>query len=107
MLELKIKDVAVAALAALRANELQKQKNPKAAMCRYSGPCAIGAALSPENRKMLDEVFGEDYSSPTIGMLVVENIVRVDDYMAFTQIQVLHDRGDLKKLEEYLLKCIG
>lgn len=78
--------------------ELQCQREP-AAGCTYSGPCAIGAALSPEVRAALDE-----QGEVLIGSLLYQGLVKApaEEWDALRDLQEAHDCADLSRLRDLL-----
>lgn len=94
-IHLPVKQVARRALEAYQNNELQFQKSPETwrrygtkVLCQYSGPCAIGVSLSPEDRNRLDKFYMGDTS---IGTYLDNEDVATDDSGALIRIQDAHD----------------
>lgn len=95
-----------AATAALQKGELQCQQPDFRAgltICEYSAPCAIGAAMTEEERKYLDS----EFQSAPIGDLIKQGIIGVDgveDLAFYCDLQSVHDVGSVTRLA-YLLGC--
>lgn len=94
MIELNLRTVLPATRKAFDAGQLQAQTSHSKA-CFYSGPCAIGAALTPEQQLTLDNAD----RGTSIGALIVHGHVRVpsEQVQDFKDLQLAHDeatRGD-------------
>jgi hypothetical protein len=75
-----------AARAAYLDGTLQCLADPKARVCLYSGPCAIGAALSVEYRKNFDNFCGN-----AVMTLLADGVVTTDDPNFLQKLQSAHD----------------
>lgn len=87
-IHLPIKTVAQKALEAFHRGELQFQNltNGGSSVCKYSGPCAIGVALTMPQRIELDGRF-----NAAIDTLLNEEVITTDDESALISLQCLHD----------------
>lgn len=89
-------DVKAKAAEAFRKGALQAQRNPLFGN-RYSGPCAIGVALTHEQRRRLD---GIDDSS--IHRLFNAGHVESDDRVYLINVQDAHDNRHMDELARLL-----
>jgi hypothetical protein len=80
-------DVQRAAREAYMRGELQVQTTyVDSAHCSYKGPCAIGVAMTPEQREFCD-----NQVCPEIDRLIRDGIVETDDEDYLTALQEAHD----------------
>ena len=95
-----------AATAALQRGELQCQQRDFRAgltVCEYSAPCAIGAALTEDERQFLDR----EHASMPIYDLISAGVIVPDcaaDHDFYCDLQSVHDVGSVTRLA-YLLGC--
>lgn len=104
-LHLTIRDTLIAARKAFNAGQLQIQID-RGSPCLYAGPCAIGAALTPEQRVKLDRAVPCDKSTD-IRTLVDIGRITVDVLHAFERLQSDHDAGDLEDFTFTLAELEG
>ncbi|MGH6957859.1 MAG: hypothetical protein ACREEW_14430 [Caulobacteraceae bacterium] len=90
-IHLSIRDVIRAARNAYENHELQAQTFNRpikdGPSCQYSGPCAIGAALTPEQRLQLDSLSG----NKAIQYLIRMGVITSDSPVALIELQSNHD----------------
>lgn len=98
-------EIKAKALAALEAGQLQCQRPDfDQTQCCYTGPCAIGIALTPKNAAFLDEI------GDNIKGLIYEGKVEINPADAdqgtvintLSRIQIAHDIGAIDLLRERL-----
>lgn len=94
-----------ALLAAIDAGQLQAQRPGFSGACSYSGPCAIGAMLPPEDRATLD---AQPYSTAISGFLL-DGIVHSGDWTEsqLCRLQTLHDEGRISHLRRELVGMLA
>ena len=96
-IHLDIRQVLPLARAAFDAGQLEIQ-NDAATRCTYAGPCAIGVALTPEQRIQCDD--GSNNATGIIHLLQHKIIIAPEDqHAAFVELQDAHDSGDLAAFE--------
>lgn len=88
-----------AAVAAYNEGSLQCQQPglettlPENRTCRYSGPCVIGVAMTPEQRKYFDTNRDGTPCSKMISLLIQEGDVETNDRNFLIKLQEAHDEA--------------
>lgn len=88
--------------AAFDAGQLQCQQAAfkPGSFCNYSGPCAVGAMLSPDERVDLDV----RHSNDSVRSLTFDGVVDApeEQHGDLARLQRLHDKGMVRHLGDFL-----
>lgn len=91
-IKLSLKEMLPTIRKAFDNKELQMFKRNQRGACLYTGPCAIGVCLTPEEQKILDNGI-EDFGDSTIDTLYDNGVVEIDanEFQDIVSLQELHD----------------